>query len=72
MSRTSFCSVSDPGRGCFRSVVLWLVGVGLGLLTGCSETSLTVSHVDQEPFTVYQQLARLEVTSDRLFHMIAA
>ena len=72
MTRTSFCSVSDPGRSCFRSVVLWLIAVGLGLWTGCSETSLTVSHVDQEPFTVYQQLARLEVTSDRLFHMIAA
>jgi len=46
--------------------------MGLGLSTGCSETSLTVSDVDQEPFTVYQQLARLEVTSDRLFHVIAA
>lgn len=72
MTRTSCCSVSGRGRNCFRLVVLCLAGVGLGAWTGCSETSLTVSHVDPEPFTVYQQLARLEVTSDRLFHVIAA
>ncbi len=72
MTRMSCCSVSDRGRNCFRLVVLCLAGVGLGAWTGCSETSLTVSHVDPEPFTVYQQLARLEVTSDRLFHVIAA
>lgn len=72
MTRTSCCSVSDRGRNCFRLVVLCLAGVGFGTWTGCSETSLTVSHVDPEPFTVYQQLARLEVTSDRLFHVIAA
>ncbi len=69
MTRTSFCFISDHGRNYVRLVILWL---GLGLWTGCSETSLTVSHVDQEPFTIYQQLARLEVTSDRLFHVIAA
>ncbi len=72
MTRTSRCSVSDRGRNCCRLVVLCLAGMGLGAWTGCSETSLTVSHVDPEPFTVYQQLARLEVTSDRLFHVIAA
>lgn len=72
MTRMSCCSVSDRGRNCFRLVVLILAGVGLGTWAGCSETSLTVSHVDPEPFTVYQQLARLEVTSDRLFHVIAA
>lgn len=72
MTCTSCCSVSDRGRNCFRLVALCLAGVGLGAWTGCSETSLTVSHVDPEPFTVYQQLARLEVTSDRLFHVIAA
>lgn len=72
MTRKSFCSVDDRGRSYVRLSVLWLASLGLGLLTGCSETSLTVSHVDQEPFTVYQQLARLDVTSDRLFQVIAA
>ncbi|MFO0698959.1 MAG: signal peptidase I [Nitrospira sp.] len=57
---------------CSSLLVLWGIGMGLGLWTGCSETSLTVSHVDLEPFTAYQQLARLEVTSDRLFQVIAA
>ena len=71
MTHMSCCSVSDRGRNCFRLVVLCLANVGLGTWAGCSETSLTVSHVDPEPFTVYQQLARLEVTSDRLFHVIA-
>jgi signal peptidase I len=72
MTRTSFCSIAEHGRSSFKRLVLCVVGMGLGLLTGCSETSLTVSDVDQEPFTVYQQLARLDVTSDRLFHVIAA
>ena len=72
MNRTSFRWASDRSRGCSSFVVRCVLGVGLGLWTGCSETSLTVSHVDQEPFTVYQQLARLEVTSDRLFQVIAA
>ena len=72
MTHKSFRDVSACGRSCYSPVIFWLIGVGLGLWTGCSETSLSVSHVDQEPFTVYQQLARLEVTSDRLFHVIAA
>ena len=72
MNCTWFGYAGDLERSCFRLVVLCFVTVGLGLWTGCSETSLTVSHVDQEPFTVYQQLARLEVTSDRLFQVIAA
>lgn len=72
MTCTLFRLAADYGRSCSRLVVLCMVGVGLSLWTGCSETSLTVSHVDQEPFTVYQQLARLEVTSDRLFQVIAA
>jgi signal peptidase I len=72
MNRTMFRRGSDRGRRPSSLIGLYLIVVGGGLWTGCSETALTVSHVDQEPFTIYQQLARLDVTSDRLFHVIAA
>ncbi|HMS83710.1 MAG TPA: signal peptidase I [Nitrospira sp.] len=72
MNRSLFGCGFGRGRGCSGLIVFCLMSLGLSFWTGCSETSLTVSHVDLEPFTAYQQLARLEVTSDRLFEVIAA
>lgn len=49
--------------------LLGLLAVGAGLWTGCSETSLAVSDPDHEQ-EAFQQLARLEVSSDRLSRAI--
>lgn len=72
MSHTWFRRVSRHGERCSRILVLCAVSAGVGVWTGCSETSLTRSDVALEPFTLSQQLARLDVTSDRLFQAIAA
>ena len=42
----------------------------MGLWAGCSSAPSAVSHRDQEPKSVFQQLAHLEVSSNRLYRAV--
>ncbi len=52
-------------------MVLPVLAVCIGLLGGCGTAPVPGSPSDQEPRTVFQQLAQLEVSSDRLFQTVA-
>jgi len=55
----------------WHSAVARLLVLCLGFGTGCGLVPLPASEDDEEPQTVFRTLARLEVSSDRLYRAIA-
>jgi signal peptidase I len=58
------------GRSFDRAIITCLLGACIGIWTGCSSTQGAVSHHNQEPKTVFQQLAHLEVSSNCLYQAV--
>ncbi|OQW37546.1 MAG: hypothetical protein A4E19_12760 [Nitrospira sp. SG-bin1] len=63
--------MSSVFRRSSHHAVLGLLVTCSGLWTGCSTSPVTGPHSNQEPNRVFDRLAGLEVTSDRLYQSIA-
>ena len=65
-----FSRVSRLFRRSLNHARICLLVACIGLWAGCSSAPIAVSHHDQEPNNVFQQLAHLEVSSDQLYQAV--
>lgn len=71
MNVTRLVALSHSRRYVWYGAAAGLLVLCLGFGTGCRMVSVPLFEGDEEPQTVFQQLAHLEVSSDRLYRAIA-